>query len=406
MIKQKWLNTLSNIDECKKVSTEFKLNFKSNFNKLTEKERDIFEMIYPNCGVLMLQGVPGASKSAILNTIAEKMGMLFIDLRLSQIEETDIGLFPDKTEIDGHKFIQHLPPIWAHYANLVPTLIAFEELNRCPKYVRNASMQLFAERAIGYNFAFNDNVFMVATGNLGKADKTDVEILDAAQFGRIIPYAYNLSVEEWIEGFAEGRILSCILKYLTSNPSKLFQESNKEGDKEASPRSWTQLSEFLMKNYGEVDENGIITKEPSLEFIIDKVQKKGRNYIGTAPALNFIRFLQEEMVFTLKDILENPQKIKNEIKSITRDRCSSLLNELSSAELYPTLSQKNIQNIVFFLRQLDKNMEDELAGYIHKLIKISSKSTKNIYDILEEFKDIVDYIKNKSNEYHKKVFTT
>ena len=68
---------------------------------LSSREKDYFRMMWAKSGVLYLTSKPGVAKSAILRDIAAKMGFNYIDIRLSMRDETDVGLYPEKVEING-----------------------------------------------------------------------------------------------------------------------------------------------------------------------------------------------------------------------------------------------------------------------------------------------------------------
>jgi len=126
---------------------------------LSKRERRLWNIIKNNSGVLMAYGIPGISKSATFRSIAEKLGLNYIDLRTSTMDETDLGAFPTVSEYEGIKVVDGTVPKWAIKANEAPTLIHFEELNRCSEQVRSAALGILLERIIGSEFKFNSNVF-------------------------------------------------------------------------------------------------------------------------------------------------------------------------------------------------------------------------------------------------------
>lgn len=143
-----------------------------NLQTLTKKEKKYFSIMWAKYGVLNITSKPGIAKSAIGRAIAEKMGFAYSDLRLSMIDETDIGLYPNVSEIETGNFdtegnptkvkcLDFVVPRWAVEANKRPTIIHFEELNRASQQVRNAALQILLERQIGTDFKFNDNVLMM-----------------------------------------------------------------------------------------------------------------------------------------------------------------------------------------------------------------------------------------------------
>jgi ATP-dependent Lon protease len=63
-----------------------------NLVKLTA-ERKYFSVMWAKYGVLNITSKPGVAKSAIGRSIADKMGFAYSDIRLSMVDETDVGLY-------------------------------------------------------------------------------------------------------------------------------------------------------------------------------------------------------------------------------------------------------------------------------------------------------------------------
>jgi hypothetical protein len=85
-----------------------------------------------------------------LVVLSDKMDFAYSDIRLSMVDETDVGLYPSLSEIDMDgemvKCLDFVVPRWAVEANKRPTIIHFEELNRASQQVRNAALQILLER--------------------------------------------------------------------------------------------------------------------------------------------------------------------------------------------------------------------------------------------------------------------
>jgi MoxR-like ATPase len=193
-----------------------------NLSKLTEKERKYFAVMWAKYGVLNITSKPGVAKSAIGKSIADKMNFRYMDIRLSMVDETDVGLYPsiNEIEVDGKmvKCLDFVVPRWAVEANKQPTIIHFEELNRASQQVRNAALQILLERQIGTDFKFNDSVLMMSSGNLGDEDGTDVEEFDSALNNRLVHINHTLSVDEWIKDFAMDNCHKLITSFIKAHP--------------------------------------------------------------------------------------------------------------------------------------------------------------------------------------------
>ena len=240
--------------------------------------------------------------------------MQYFDIRLSQIDETEVGMFPKviDVEINGKKdyALKHIVPEWCHMANEKPSLVNFEELNRASLSVRNAALQLFLEREIGYNFKFNDNVFMVATGNLGEEDGTMVEEFDKALNGRLIQLNHTLSINEWCIGFAYDNIQPFIIDFIKAKPEYYYDDNiseNSSYDSYPSPRSWTFLSDYITKWYGDkVNVNNDIIKD---------IINVSPSYVGKA-SIALINYLNEGLIININDIINDYKNAKKKITKI------------------------------------------------------------------------------------------
>lgn len=237
-------------------------DFIERLKKLSKKEALYFSVMRSQYGVLFIKSKPGVAKSAIALSIANKLGLQYVDIRLSMADETDMQ-FPNLTynkELECH-VIEHAIPEWAVMSNEVPTLIHFEELNRAPLAVRNAALQILLERGIGPKFKFNSNVFMMSSGNLGEEDGTDVEEFDNALNNRLIHLNHDLTIEEWF-GWGKNTILHPdITSFIEFYPDFFYKKPNENSQTYASPRSWHMLSEFIIKNFGggpKIDPNTVV----------------------------------------------------------------------------------------------------------------------------------------------------
>jgi len=374
---------------------------------LTKKQLKYWRMIYPTEGVLILYSEPGIAKSATLRELAKKViyiptgkHLRYIDLRLSMLDETDVGLFPDKGEYTFDEngemvtrmVLDHIAPRWAYLSNEAPTLIHFEELNRAPLAVRNAALQILLEREIGYDFKFNKNVFMVASGNLGDEDGTDVEEFDSALNGRLIHFRHTLTLNEWIEYYANDNIEKPIINYLEKHIDKFYVgiKARKEGEtKYASPRTWTFLSKYITANYGKYDDNGNYI-EPMVSDWIDDVAEIADSYIG-ATASNFIKYLNDLLKISIHDILNRYSEIKSDKIEFTRDKKSELLHDLRKIDI-KMLKDNQLEHIKMFILDLQ---QDETTSYLLYLMDDEYVMDEN--DALDKRKNkfILSFLKNK-----------
>ena len=362
------------------------------FATLTKKQKKYFRMMYGKSGVLFLTAEPGVAKSAIMRRIAQKLGFQYFDIRLSMVDEIDVGLFPYRKEMgidledETGKATQQIIsvmsyaiPEWAYLSNFKPTIIHFEELNRAPLAVRNAALQILLERAIGTTFRFNNSVYMVSSGNLGEMDGTDVEEFDRALNNRLIHYKHTLTLTEWIEDFATEHVHPVIINFLKSNEEHFLhsydEKRSKNQEAYATPRSWTFLSDYIVNNYG---------MKSSITEFIDDVRELGASYIGDGANSRFIRYLDESLKFGINDLLNRYDEIKDQLKDLTRDKKSELLSQLKQKNIME-FTPKQKENVKRFILTVS---EDEAVAYIlkildddYKYMKVNDKDN----DMAEEF---------------------
>jgi hypothetical protein len=370
--------------------------FPEGFDALSDREKKYFKMMNAKSGVLYIQSAPGYAKSAIMRSIANKMGFQYFDIRLSMVDETDVGLFPtvDEEMVDGRnqRMLCHVAPKWAYKANEAPTIIHFEELNRSTLAVRNAALQMLLEREIGAFFKFNSNVMMCASGNLGEEDGTDVEEFDQALNNRLIHIEHTMPYPEWVEQYANDNVCPVIVQFLKTHTEHYYKkpdERNQKNKAYATPRSWTFLSDYIFENYGKFEEkkdvegnvitkNGetvMIKKFPSIREWINDITEIGHGYIGASNA-RFIRYCQDTLKITLDDVLDRFDEREEDIKNFNRDKKSELLTNMKERKI-SQLKPKQTENLIKFLETVSY---DEVVGYLLHVLDIE-------YTLSEDTKD-------------------
>lgn len=362
--------------------------FKEKMNLLTKRERQYFSVMWAKSGVLYITAKPGVAKSAIARSIATKMGFRYMDLRLSMVDETDVGLYPSLSEVETQgasgktemvKCLDFVVPRWAIESNKQPTIIHFEELNRASQQVRNAALQLLLERCIGINFKFNDNVLMMSSGNLGDEDGADVEEFDSALNNRLIHFPHVLSVQEWIDGFAKEHVHKLVVSYIQAHPEQLYKTSD-NSKAYATPRSWTFMSDFIISNFG---------KDASPRDFLPTLQEVASYYVGNS-AMKFVQYCQDMLNISIQDVLDNYDRVKKDLEKYNRDKNSELIQNLKEINI-STLSEKQLDNVTKFLKNVG---EDELTAYLlFVLDNVPDVGGAKVKKFLLGFEDVLRTIK-------------
>ncbi len=354
-----------------------------NLSKLTEKERKYFAVMWAKYGVLNITSKPGVAKSAIGKSIADKMNFRYMDIRLSMVDETDVGLYPsiNEIEVDGKmvKCLDFVVPRWAVEANKQPTIIHFEELNRASQQVRNAALQILLERQIGTDFKFNENVLMMSSGNLGDEDGTDVEEFDAALNNRLVHINHTLSVDEWIKDFAMENCHKLITSFIKAHPEQMYKSS--ENTKAyATPRSWTMMSKFITENFGQ---------DASPREFLPLLKEVASGYLGNS-AVKFVQYCEDMLNISINDVINNYDGIKKDLEKYNRDKNSELIQSLKEIDI-TKLNKKQLDNVVKFLNNVG---DDEKTAYLlYILDNIADVTNPTLKSFLLQFEDLLRTIK-------------
>ena len=195
---------------------------------------------------LFLWGPPGIGKSELVEGITRELGGLMIDLRLGQMEPTDIRGIPfynkDIGKMDWAEPVE-LPDETT--ASQYPVVVLFlDELNSAAPSVQSAAYQLILNRRIG-KYKLPDNVVMVAAGNR-ESDKGVTYRMPTPLANRFIHQEMKVDFASWQEWAVNNRIHKDVVGYLSFAKQDLYDFDAKSASRAfATPRSWTFVSQLL-----------------------------------------------------------------------------------------------------------------------------------------------------------------
>lgn len=345
--------------------------------RLNTYEKELFYIMMSTVktgGILYITSEPGQGKTSIIRGIARKLEIGFIDVRVSQKDESEVGLFPKHKEFeyvddDGIKhvtdYVMDLPPEMAVMANKMTCIVIFEELNRGRREIRNAVLQVIQEREIGHSFKFNDDVFFVSTGNL---EDDDTDTFSKALKGRCIHHELKFNYDYWVENFARANINPLILGWLNYEQTALKDEPKDDEIAYCSARSIDYMSNAM----------DLIFSKPTVvtQDLLNWAGRWASSYIGKK-AIGFLQFLQDNFDINIWDIVDNFKKYEKRLHSIERMRMAQLLEELLKSEkTLLDFSEKQIKNIISLIRmQREENGQmvyiyqpDILIGFMKEML--------------------------------------
>jgi hypothetical protein len=203
---------------------------------------------------LFLWGPPGIGKSELVADIAQELGGHMIDLRLGQMEPTDIRGIPfynkDTGKMDWAEPVD-LPT--EEFASQYPIVVLFlDEMNSAAPSVQAAAYQLILNRRSGKYF-LPDNVVMVAAGNR-ESDKGVTYRMPTPLANRFIHQEMRVDFPSYQEWAVNNNIHKDVVGYLSFAKQDLYDFDPKSASRAfATPRSWTFVSQILEDEDGDDD---------------------------------------------------------------------------------------------------------------------------------------------------------
>lgn len=195
---------------------------------------------------VFLWGPPGIGKSDLIEGIASDMNALVIDLRLGQMEPTDLRGIPFYNRDTGT--MDWAPPVdlpntelAEKYDNIV---LFLDELTSGAPSVQAAAYQLVLNRKIG-NYNLPDNVVIVAAGNR-ESDKGVTYRMPTPLANRFVHLELKVDFDSWVDWAVVNKIHRDVVGYLTFAKGDLYDFDSKSSSRAfATPRSWTFVSELI-----------------------------------------------------------------------------------------------------------------------------------------------------------------
>lgn len=184
---------------------------------------------------LMIWGAPGIGKSDLVREAAAVQGFALIDLRLSQLEPTDLRGIP----LHDNGKVRWIPPDeLPNEARDGPHGVLFlDEINAAPPPVAASAYQLILDRRIG-TYRLPDGWSIVAAGNR-LDDRGITYVMPAPLANRFMHVQLEADAENWLAWAARNGIAPVLRDFVADQPQWLARfVSESEVKAFPSPRSW------------------------------------------------------------------------------------------------------------------------------------------------------------------------
>ena len=195
---------------------------------------------------VFLWGPPGIGKSDVISEITDELGGLMIDLRMAQMEPTDIRGIPYfNKELNKMDWAAPVDLPDEELASQYPVVVLFlDEMNSAPPAVQAAGYQLILNRRVG-KYVLPDNVVIVAAGNRD-SDKGVTYRMPMPLANRFIHLEMRPDFTSWQQWAVNKGIHKDVVGYLSFAKNDLYDFDAKSSSQAfATPRSWVFVSDLL-----------------------------------------------------------------------------------------------------------------------------------------------------------------
>ena len=211
-------------------------------NKILTQE---FESVFDGHHTpVMLWGAPGIGKSQIISQVAEAHEVNIIDIRLSQMEPSDLRGIPFKNGKLVDWSIPSLLPDEKRHGK--QGILFLDEITSAPPTVSAAAYQLILDRRLG-DYIVPDGWVIFAAGNR-QGDRGVTYSMPAPLANRFSHYELDVNLDDWAAWAYKNQIDERIIGFLRYRPEHLFEFDPAHNPAAfPSPRTWEFVHRALKK---------------------------------------------------------------------------------------------------------------------------------------------------------------
>ena len=197
---------------------------------------------------VMLWGAPGIGKSQIISQVAIEHNVPMIDIRLSQMEPSDLRGIPFKNGDLVDWSIPSLLPDAARHGE--QGILFLDEITSAPPTVSAAAYQLILDRRLG-DYIVPEGWVIFAAGNR-QGDRGVTYSMPAPLANRFSHYELDVNLDDWVAWAYKNNIDERIIGFLRYRPEHLFEFDPAHNPVAfPSPRTW----EFAYRALQKFDDN-------------------------------------------------------------------------------------------------------------------------------------------------------
>jgi hypothetical protein len=212
--------------------------------------KTIIPSLLPEIAVLM-RGPTGVGKSFVAADIAAELGLPFIDVRGSTMQEGDVIGYPDLEAMKTSGVSTMVLPAWFMRACKEPCVLMLDELNRAMPGVMQGFFQVVLDRHLGNDVngmpvKLHPDTRIIAAVNAG--NEYDVNEMDPALLRRFWVCDVEPTISDWIEWADTKGLDKVLVDFVRQNPVhwRVDPSSVEPGTVVPTPASWHRMSDTLV----------------------------------------------------------------------------------------------------------------------------------------------------------------
>lgn len=367
---------------------------------------------------LFLVGAPGIGKTAIVEQVAQELGLALVSYSITHhTRQSALGLpFIVEKEYDGKKYrvseYTMSEIIASVYKKMEETglkegILFLDEINCVSETLSPAMLQFLQYKVFGQHQVPQGWV-VVTAGNPLEYNQS-VREFDLVTEDRLKRIDIEPDYEVWKKWAVNENVHPCILSYLDVRKDEFYMVENTiDGRSFVTPRGWVDLSSMMQLyeiNHIDIDEllirqylqNNKIARQFAVFYALWKKYQNDyhiqdilngqhdNNVIERAQKASFDERIS--LIGLLLDALKRDMKIVMDQRKIL-ESLKKILNEAHASK----------DNLHDFLLNIIQQQEEKLMPERKQLL--SSKEESEIYALIKAIKEMIDHIDPSSKQDH------
>jgi hypothetical protein len=302
----------------------------------------------PQIAVLM-RGPTGVGKSQLALAAAKELGLPFIDVRGSTMDESKVTGIPDFEVSKESGVATFVLPSWFVRGCRQPVVLMLDELNRSMPQVQQAFFQVVLDRSLGndadgYPMELHPETRIFAAVNHGA--EYDVNDMDPALLRRFWTVDLEPTTEDWTSWAASSGVDPVTIDFVKQNPAHLRVDVGavEPGSIAPNPASWHRLDASL-QHMG-WNPSSVAGSRP------DGFYALSQGFVGTEAAIAFSEFVAKyEKQVSADDVLAGNVANKT-AKAMKASESLTVLDKIVEHAVKNDWSDEEADNVVKFSRCL------------------------------------------------------